>query len=292
MYTIKTPATSANIGPGFDCLGLALSIYNSFEVELSDQDILENVEDRFNNPDNLFLLAYHKGCQAIGVNDHIHAIFHCEIPVSRGLGSSSSLIVGGLTAAGVLHNDALNEDQIFELASEMEGHPDNAAPCVYGGLTASLNTGNRFITHQIPLSPDWKFYVFIPDFEVSTNKARAILPETYPRSTASSNSAHAILTVEALRTGNPAFLKVAAVDQIHEPYRKKLIDGYDNLKKITEEDTDGMLLISGSGSTCLLITRTPLSSNVEEQIESLPHHWQIHAVKEATEGTEIWGDLL
>lgn len=291
MYTIKTPATSANIGPGFDCLGLALSIYNSFDVELSDRDSLENVEERFNNTDNLFLQAYHRGCQTIGVNDHIHVIFHCDIPVSRGLGSSSSLIVGGLTAAGVLHNDALNEDQIFELASEMEGHPDNAAPCVYGGLTASLNTGDRFITHQIPLSEDWNFYVFIPDFEVSTNKARAILPENYPRNIASSNSAHAILTVEALRTGNPAFLKVAAVDQIHEPYRKKLIDGYDELKKITEEDTDGTLLISGSGSTCLLITRALLSDEAEKKIHALPHRWQIHNVSEAKEGTEIWGDL-
>lgn len=290
MYTIKTPATSANIGPGFDCLGIALTIYNSFDVSLSEKDELDHVEDRFNNPENLFLQAYHKGCESIGISDHIHASFHCEIPVSRGLGSSSSLIVGGLTAASVLHDDALSDDQIFELAAEIEGHPDNAAPCVYGGLTASLNTGDRFITHQIPLASGWQFYVFIPDFEVSTNKARAILPESYPRNVASGNAAHAILTTEALRNGNPAFLRVAAKDQLHEPYRKQLIEGYDDLKKITEEATDGTLLISGSGSTCILITKSPLSKTAAEKIHNLPHNWQIHSVKEASEGTEIWGD--
>ena len=82
MITIKTPATSANVGPGFDCFGLAFDLYNTFEVELSDQDILENVEDRFNNPDNIFLKAYHLGCKEIGIQDHVHAIFHTESPVS------------------------------------------------------------------------------------------------------------------------------------------------------------------------------------------------------------------
>ena len=120
MITIKTPATSANVGPGFDCFGLAFDLYNTFEVELSDQDILENVEERFNNPDNIFLKAYHLGCEAIGIHDHIHAIFHTEIPVSRGLGSSASLICGGLLACSVLHNNAFSKDQIFQFASQLE----------------------------------------------------------------------------------------------------------------------------------------------------------------------------
>jgi homoserine kinase len=95
MLKIKAPASSANLGPGFDCLGLSLDLYNTFEVETCNQDILENVEDRFNNADNLFLRAYHYGMEKIGKEDGIHAIFHCDIPVSRGLGSSAAMIVAG-----------------------------------------------------------------------------------------------------------------------------------------------------------------------------------------------------
>lgn len=127
MITIKTPATSANIGPGFDCLGLALQLFNTFEVELSHEDFLENVEDRFNNRENLFLTSWHAGCQKIGKDDHVHAIFHTEIPVSRGLGSSSSLIVAGVTAASILHDNALSKDEIFQICAQLEGHPDNVA---------------------------------------------------------------------------------------------------------------------------------------------------------------------
>lgn len=291
MLTIKTPATSANLGPGFDCLGLALNIYNSFEVELSDHNILENIEDRFNNDNNLFLQAYRKGCEAIGVSDCIHAVFHCDIPVSRGLGSSASLITAGLCAASILHDDALSEDQIFALASEMEGHPDNAAPCIYGGLTACMSNHNRFISHQLPLADNWKFTVFIPDFEVSTEQARSILPDNYPRAVASQNAAHAVMMVSALASGNPFFLKEAAIDQIHEPYRKTLIHNFDDLKQISEDSTDGRLLISGSGSTCLLISTLDLSDHAIEKIQSLPHHWQIHSAKPALQGTEIWSSI-
>lgn len=291
MLTIKTPATSANLGPGFDCLGLALNIYNSFEVELSDHTFLENIEERFNNENNLFLKAYRRGCQEIGVNDHIHAVFHCDIPVSRGLGSSASLITAGITAASILHDDALSEEEIFALASEMEGHPDNAAPCIYGGLTASMVNDGRFVTHQLPLSDNWKFTVFIPDFEVSTEQARSILPESYPRAVASQNAAHAIMMVSALQSGNPFFLKEAAIDQIHEPYRKKLIHNFDDLKKIAEDSTDGRFLISGSGSTCILISTLDLSDQAITKIQALPHHWQIHSVKPALQGTEIWSSI-
>ena len=143
---IKTPATSANLGVGFDCFGIALDLFNTFDVKLSDKDHLENVEEQFNNPDNLFLKAYHKGCESIGVSDSVSIIFDTQIPCSRGLGSSASLITAGLFCASALHNNALTKDEIFQLASLMEGHPDNVAPCIFGGMTISLHQDNKFIT--------------------------------------------------------------------------------------------------------------------------------------------------
>lgn len=293
MLRISAPASSANLGPGFDCLGIALDLYNSFDVELTaDHHILENVEDRFNNDDNLFLQAWRKGCEAIGVNDFLHVVFHCDIPVSRGLGSSAALIAGGLAAASVLHDDALSDDQIFQLASAMEGHPDNAAPCVFGALCASMTTNSRYIARKLPLDDGWHFTALIPDFEVTTEAARKILPDSYPRKEAAANAAHAVLMTNALMTGDPFLLKEAAVDYIHEPYRKTLIHDFDSVKKICEKDTGGVLLISGSGSTCLLISKYALTENAMQKIAGLKeHHWQKRELHPAVHGTEIKGVL-
>ena len=290
MITIKCPATSANLGPGFDCLGLSYNLYNTFEVERSNEDILENVDDRFNNSDNLFLQSYHYACQQLGIEDYVHAIFHCDIPVSRGLGSSAAMIVGGITAASVLHDDALSDSQIFQLASILEGHPDNAAPCVFGGLTASMKYQNQFISRKLELHPDWFYTLFIPDFEVSTEEARGILPEAYPRDVVSLNSACALYVVDGLRTGSLQALQLGNRDAIHEPYRKTLIDGYDALKQYVEKQSHGAFMISGSGSTCLFISKSPVPSTIHSFIkENLNHHWDVLQLQPSY-GIEIKGE--
>lgn len=290
MYKISSPASSANIGPGFDCLGIAFNIYNTFEVELSDKTELFNVEDRFNNENNLFLQAYRKGCEAIGASDPIKAKFQCDIPVSRGLGSSASMILGGLVAASVLHEDALSEDQIFQLSAQMEGHPDNVAPALYGNLCAAMSIGNnQFLAKQLDLHPSWKFTVLIPNFEVSTEEARSILPDNYPKKEAVATANHAILLTKALADGDNNLLTYAHIDFIHEPYRKQLIHGFDDLQQIAEKDTGGVLFVSGSGSTCLLISKYELTPNALEKISHLDYHWDVRNVQPAIHGTEIRG---
>jgi homoserine kinase len=290
MITIKAPASSANLGPGFDCLGISLDLYNTFDVETCDHDVLENVEERFNNSDNLFLRAYHYGMEKIGKEDGIHAIFHCDIPVSRGLGSSASMIVAGLCAASALHEDALTDNEIFQLAGTLEGHPDNAAPCYFGGLTASTIYQGHFVSHKLECNDNWFFTVFIPDFEVSTEEARAILPESYPRSVAAANGAYELFMSEGLRTGSLSLLQVGGRDAIHEPYRKQLIPGFDDLKQLTEKECNGVFLISGSGSTCLLISRKPVNAHVLSEIKKIPDHvWEVKELHPSN-GTEIWGD--
>ena len=277
---IKTPATSANVGVGFDSFGMAFSLYNEFDVSLSDKDILENVEDRFNNENNLFLQSYHIGCDAIGMSDYVHAIFHTNIPVSRGLGSSASLITAGLQAASSLHNNALSQKQIFELASSIEGHPDNVAPCIYGGMTISLKKDNEFITEKITLDKSWKYTIFVPNFEVSTEKARSILPDTYSREVVSKNIAYASYMIRALETGSLDLLQYGECDLIHEPYRKTLLPFFDSLKSKYKEETDGILIISGSGSTCLGISKKEVQKENYKDLD-------VHTVSICETGAEV-----
>ena len=288
MIKIKVPASSANIGPGFDCLGLALNIYNTFTVSLSDETILENIDDAYNNQDNLFLQAYRKGLEYLNIQDHIKVHFDCDVPISRGLGSSSTFIVGGLQAASVLHNHAIDQDTLFQLASSMEGHPDNIAPSIYGGLCASTLLDNgKYLCECLPFSDKWKLTAFIPNIEVSTQDARNVLPDVYTRDVAVSNACKSILVVRALESGNQELLNHAGNDAIHEPYRKELIPDFDKIKDLTEKDTNGKFLISGSGSTCILFHQNELSENTKKEIQSFDHEWMIKEVKASQNGVEI-----
>ena len=278
MYRIKTPASTSNLSAGFDVLGLALDMYNCFEVELSEKDTLIDVEKKYNNEDNLFLKAYHTGMKYIGIDDHIKARFSYDVPIERGLGSSSTLIVGGLMAASLLHEGRLSKDDIFQLASKMEGHPDNVAPCLYGGFSASCLEDGKFYTHHLEIDKSFRFTVFIPDFAISTAQARGILPSEYDRSAVVHNTSKAIYLIEAMRNGNIELLKKCYDEDIHEPFRQTLIYDFANLKELFEKDSDGVLFISGSGSTCFGISNKPVSDDLIDRISKFEHNWQIREV--------------
>ena len=270
MFKIRVPATSANLGPGFDCLGIALGLYNTFEVEPYHKLMLEGVEKRFANEENLFMKAF----RTSGGTGGLHVKFHYDIPISRGLGSSASLYTAGALSAMAL-NETYDRDELFRIVSSLEGHPDNAAPAVYGGLTASMSGRKGWVASQLPLNENLRFTVLVPDFEVETSDAVSILPDSYPRGVASGNAAKAVFMTEALRLGDIEMLRDAARDQLHEPYRKTLIPNFETVKAITENDTGGALVISGSGSTCLLISDRPLSSSAMLSVMTLPEHWAV-----------------
>ena len=250
MIKYKVPATSANLGIGFDCLGIALSLYDYFEIEESDKFILNGFIDN-NVKDNLFVKAYKKACRyKKDKASPLKVNLKADVPISRGLGSSSCMIVGGIFAYNILHNNCLSKKEILELATAIEGHPDNVAPCIYGGLCVSSD--NK--TTLLKVSNKWHFGIWIPSYEVKTSEARKVLPTTYSREDVVSNVANAIKGIKALETFDLDNISSLNKDKIHEPYRKALIKDFKKYEKLAYQNGAKAFLISGSGSTCLSIS--------------------------------------
>lgn len=273
MIAIKVPATSANLGAGFDTLGLALNIYNTFYVEKSENLIIENVEEEFKNRENLFIKAYDKALATKNIKANVYVKFETKIPISRGLGSSSSLIVGGVLAANKLHNLNLSMQEMFELCNSIEGHPDNIAPCLFGGFTSSMINLEKPYTKNISVDDKFKFTVLIPNFEVKTSEARAVLPQKIKVADAVFSLSRAIAFAFALQDGDEEKLKISFEDKIHEPYRKNLIPDYDELKAEVLKKGGLCFMISGSGSTCLAIS-TDKNFSEKLNLKNLKAKWK------------------
>ncbi len=259
MIKIAVPATSANLGVGFDSFGLAIELYNYFEVEISDCWQFEGFEDRFANENNLFVVAYKLALEKLGINKQYCKIkIETNIPVCRGLGSSASLIVGGIYAANVLNGSKLSNKEMLDLATILEGHPDNAAPAIYGGMCICGKINGETVVLNKQVSDLWHFGLWIPDFELSTELARGVLPNQYSRKDVITNVSSAVLAIEALTEGNKDIIKAIMNDTIHEPYRQKLITDFDEVKQYALSLGVDSFIISGSGSTCLSISQNDL----------------------------------
>jgi homoserine kinase len=252
--SVSTPASTANLGAGFDCLGLALNLRNV--VELWDLgrgsgleiDIEGEGEDRLpTDSRNLIARAAERvfakvGRRAAGLL-RLHAIN--GVPLSSGLGSSSATIVGGLVAANALVEGGLTREALLRLAYEMEGHADNAAAALYGGLTLVSAAGSELMARAVPV-PAMRVVIALPAMRLSTAEARDALPPQVPMADAVYNVGHALFTVEALRSGDEALLRWAVGDRLHTPYRQKLIPGYAAV--VAEAHKAGALAVTLSGA--------------------------------------------
>lgn len=253
MLKVKVCATSANIGIGFDCLGMALNLENEFIFEKSDSFIYYGFKEEFCNDSNLVKVAYSKVFEYAKKDViPVSISFKGNIPIARGLGSSSSLIVAGVFAANYYLGGIYSKDELFQICSLMEGHPDNVAPAIYGGFTASYMVDGVYKCINYPVN-NLFFKLIIPPFEVKTRDARKVLPSSVSYSDAVWNISRVINLPKALNTGDLSLLKELLIDKLHEPYRMKLIDGYLDIKKSVEVN-GGCLVISGSGSTMLVIS--------------------------------------
>ncbi len=257
MITARVPATSANMGPGFDALGVALSLYAHVKFEKNGAGLsISGTEQCFCNADNLVYVAYraalaHMGLEGGGVKITIES----DIPVSRGLGSSAAMYVAGVLGAAAMCKRELSREELLCITNALEGHPDNLAPAIYGGFTAALTREGQPYAQCCPIAEDLKFCAFIPDFTTSTHAARAALPQSVSHADAAYSVAHACALMNALRTGEDAAIRRAVSDRLHEPYRAQLIPGFDALKEAALDAGALAFFISGSGPSCMAIYR-------------------------------------
>lgn len=265
MLRIKVEATSANLCVGFDTLGMALDIYNEFTFEKADDFGFKGFLPRYLTiTHNLVYDSYIEFFKYIN-KEPIPVIigFNGDIPVSRGMGSSSSLIVAGVFGANYISGANLSKDELFSLCANIEGHPDNVAPAIYGNVVASFKYDGKYYPNIYKVSNKLKFGVVIPSDALKTEDARRVLPDSYNRADIVNNLSRIVNLPKALEEGNLELIKMLCVDKIHEPYRKKLIKEFDDIEAIINK-YNGKLIISGSGSTMLII-----SNNYEYEKELL-----------------------
>lgn len=252
---VKAPCSTANLGPGFDVLGLSLNLYNVFSFKKEKEDSLEGFKGAEEVKDNLILKSYKRLFEKYGFAYQPVRIKmeKNEVPLSRGLGSSSTCIVSGLIGANAILNYPLSREEIIKTAEEIEGHPDNVACCCLGGLVASFKDGEgRLISRRLPLSHRLGFLIVIPHKELSTEAARKVLLKEYPLSTVTYDASRLTLLPSALKEGNIDLLFELLKDKIHVPYRLPLIEEGKTVEEISEK-YHLPFTISGAGSSLLLL---------------------------------------
>ncbi len=286
--TITVPATTANLGPGFDCIGAALSLYNRFQFSLLEPSATEKLKITVTGAEavkvktdesNLAYVAFLKLYDRLKQSPPPVAIhIDMQVPLARGLGSSATAIVGGLVGANELARKPLSQVEVMQLAIELEGHPDNVVPALLGGcrLAASNTPGGSWQICDIPWHPDIVPVVAIPDFELSTAEARRVLPADYSRADAIFNAAHLGLLVRALATGDKNWLRCALDDKIHQPYRRSLIRGYEAVQEAAVNAGACGMVISGAGPTLLTLTDVTNADAVEKAMAAA---WMEFGVK-------------
>lgn len=257
---VRVPGTSANCGPGFDCLGLACTVYNDLELRLTHEpglSITMTGEGATNIPCDNRNIVWRSAQYLLGKagkdKEYRGAVIHMEnrVPLSRGLGSSATAIVAGLTAANALIGTPFNRREILQFATDVEGHPDNVAPAIFGGFTVNAVTNGRVDCFSFLPRFRMKFVVAVPNFPLSTRMARKVLPTEVPMKDAIFNIGRASMLVAALTRGNEHYLRLGLDDALHQPYRAELIPGmYDVFKAARRVGAAGATL-SGAGP-CLI----------------------------------------
>ena len=290
MVKIKVPASTANIGPGFDTLGLALNLYNIYEFEeIENGLIIEGCPEEYQNENNLVYKSFM--VVAKDLNKEIKGLkikMKTNIPVSRGLGSSSACIVGGVFGANFLLDGDLSKDELYKTAVRIEGHPDNITPAVFGGLTASLVEDGMPYYVNYDIDSNVRFCALIPDFETSTAEARKLLPEKVPYKDAIFNVSRTAVLLKAFENADFDLIKIALKDRLHQQYRKTLIHEFDEVEKICLNNESISVFVSGSGPTVMNIIQSDEFGNIiKEDLKSLKYNWKVIELNADKNGTIV-----
>ena len=276
--TVSVPATTTNLGPGFDCLGAALSLRNHFTFTRLENSI-EPVQILVSGPEaervktnetNLAYQAFSKLFHHLKQSPPLVRLeIRLGVPLARGLGSSATAIVGGLVGANVLAGSPLSEAELVAIAVDMEGHPDNVVPAMLGGCRlAATDLHGKWAIAPIAWHSDLVPVVAIPNFELSTAEARRVLPTEYSRADAVFNMGHLGLLLRGLETANPDWLRAALQDRVHQPYRRSLIPGFEQVESAAVSAGAYGLVISGAGPTLLALAHADVAPAVTQAMKS------------------------
>lgn len=292
VIKVKVPASSANIGPGFDSIGMALNLYNIFSFEEIDRglEIIGSLEDK-KAKDHLVYSSMVKVFERVGYFPKgIKIKIEASIPISRGLGSSASCILAGVIGANKMAGSPLTQEEIFKIATEIEGHPDNIAPALFGGFVSSLMEEEKIYYNKIDISKGLKFIAIIPDFTLSTRRAREVLPRVISHREAVENVSRLALLISALSNGRFDLLRPALKDKLHQPYRGELIEGFTALMdKIYDLGALGGYL-SGAGPTIMAMIKEEdfgFIKEIKAYLESISLGWDVKELEMDLEGAQI-----
>lgn len=278
MIEIIIPATTANIGPGFDCLGMALNLYANIAFEETEKGlIIEGCQPEYQNEDNLIYQSMLKVFKKTGYKHRgIRITINSNIPISRGLGSSAACILAGIMGANEIANARLTRLQILKIATQIEGHPDNIAPALFGGMIVSVYDNNEVYFSKIPLNNSMDFYALIPNFTLSTSEARSVLPKQIPFDDATFNIGRVALMIASFFNGSFDLLNISIKDRLHQKYRGALIYEYDTImEKLDNLQIKGAFL-SGAGPTIIAVANkndNTIESAIMNILQNLENHW-------------------
>lgn len=258
MIRVRVPATSANMGPGFDTLGIAFNLYNEFEFSEKENEIkFYGFKDEFSNKENVVykaMITCFEKCRYNYKGLKISLIKE-DIPISRGLGSSSTCIVAGLLGANYIMGNPLSIDELFKIGVEIEGHPDNIAPALFGGMVVSVIENGEPVYNKIDIKSGVSFISIVPDFELSTSMARKVLPKEVSFKDAIYNISRVSLMISAFANGNYELLKYGCKDAIHEKYRSPLIENFELVYNKCIALGALSCFLSGAGPTIMVIIK-------------------------------------
>ena len=286
MITIQVPATSANLGSGFDTLGIALNLYAKFTFDKSNELLIEGCDKEYANENNLIYQSYQKVFEKANQEVvPIHLLINSPIPLARGLGSSATCIVVGVLAANYYLDNKYSIDELFQIASDIEGHPDNIAPCMFGSFQASTNLNNKWIHTPFNCHKDLKFYALIPNFELSTKKSREVLPKQVNYKDAVNNLSKLAFVIKGFAEANEDYLQLGLDDNLHQPYRFPIINDSEIILDYCKQHKLPVYL-SGAGPTIMIVTTKEI--NLQPMLEHTQHTWTILPLLLDTKGYQIY----
>lgn len=295
VIKVKVPATTANMGPGFDSIGMALTMYNivyAEEIEVGLEIIIQDGNP--NIPTDESNLIYKTICyfyKNIGKPvPGMRIVQQDSIPHTRGLGSSAACIVAGLHIANAMSHSFFSKEELVQMAAQIEGHPDNTTPAILGGMTIGAMNENDMKYVKVKVADNLHFAVMIPEFTLSTELAREVLPKTVSLQDAVFSTSRAALLAASMMSGDIDNLEMATQDRLHQPYRTKLIPNMEEILQHARYYGAKGTFLSGAGPTLLAIIKNVVDfrRDMVAYLGTLDQKWQVQMLQADNEGAKVW----